>query len=142
MISDRFERLLYFCLYYLQTVQPEDLTNQTRVLESIERVLESLTDKTSNWTDCITPHIIIICWVLFWMHLHLPTPSRNWTIILLNWIWDKVSYTCPVFLYKKHWCNYLNVWLYIMWCFEKISRAVDYCCCYCMWIMVQLCVYM
>ncbi|XP_052709346.1 ER membrane protein complex subunit 2-like [Crassostrea angulata] len=30
------------------TVQPEDLTNQTRVLESIERVLESLTEKTSN----------------------------------------------------------------------------------------------
>lgn len=32
----------------LKTVQPEDLTNQTRVLESIERVLESLTEKTSN----------------------------------------------------------------------------------------------
>ncbi|XP_055998569.1 ER membrane protein complex subunit 2-like isoform X2 [Ostrea edulis] len=30
------------------TVQPEDLTNQTRVLESIERVLESLTEKTAN----------------------------------------------------------------------------------------------
>lgn len=37
------------CFSILKTVQPEDLTNQTRVLESIERVLESLTEKTSNW---------------------------------------------------------------------------------------------
>lgn len=41
---------LYIWLFsILKTVQPEDLTNQTRVLESIERVLESLTEKTSNW---------------------------------------------------------------------------------------------
>jgi hypothetical protein len=37
-------------ILFIQTVQPEDLTNQTRVLESIERVLESLTEKTANWT--------------------------------------------------------------------------------------------
>lgn len=83
------------CFSILKTVQPEDLTNQTRVLESIERVLESLTEKTSNWKykDMNIDSISEVA------DLNAPSSSHN----IGHVIWIIVHYQavkqapCPVF---------------------------------------------
>lgn len=58
-----FEGYMYDVIHYLfhfQTDQPKEMTEETRVVEAIEKVLESLTEKTSSWLKLETYSEILI----------------------------------------------------------------------------------